>query len=548
MHFRVFAPLVLAGVCAVMLALPGAALAEVGCTVTNARTAHTSKTLGEAVEAAKAGDTLKVQGVCRGDSTVTKSLTIEGISSSKTGPATLDGEGEKGSVLAIEAAKIVKLTGLTITDGGYTFAGAGVYASSALTVESDTFKSNVANRGGAIFSSGAPLHVVKSTFTENEAYDFGAAIESYRGSLSVSASRFTHDQAGEGGAIFAVSEPIAVASSSFEEDSAGEGHHGGAIATRYATATITESTFKHNHATDAGAIGVEEGKLSIASSTIEENEATTFGGGLYLEHCQFTISDSSISHNGAEVGGGAFYDEDVQATISDSKLEDNTLGAIRAIDGSLTIVSSDFTNNSAGVGDGGAVSDTEGSLEARASTFSGNKASDGGALDLVGLAEGDGLSAQLTDTVLKQNSAEASGGAIATYQVPLELSGSSLQGNHAHEGGGLFDQGGLVAAEGSRLEANTAVYGGGLYTSSTSEYTGDVALEHSTVAKNIAEQDGGGAYIESGELEVDYSTITLNQAGREGGGIFNALGTLALEHATITSNKPQNCEPSGMGC
>src|SRR5919197_119351 len=76
-----------------------ASAAPVSCEVDNSATLATSSSLQAAIDAASAGDTLDVKGTCVGTLTVSKNLTIKGVSPTSI----LDGNGA-GSTLTVNAS------------------------------------------------------------------------------------------------------------------------------------------------------------------------------------------------------------------------------------------------------------------------------------------------------------------------------------------------------------------------------------------------------------------------------------------------------------
>ena len=126
MHRRSFLPALALVLLAALVAsgiITSTSLASppVGC-VTNARTRVSYVSLAAAVESAKPGETLKVSGVCVGDTTIGKNLTIEGVSHEFAPPTANVLEGanslaEPGSVLTVERGATVTLSHLVITEG-----------------------------------------------------------------------------------------------------------------------------------------------------------------------------------------------------------------------------------------------------------------------------------------------------------------------------------------------------------------------------------------------------------------------------------------------
>ena len=128
-----------------LLFVTGTAAKAASCVVVNdAAPAVSYATLQSAVDAASAGDTLRVKGTCVGNTTITTSLTIAGRPR-----ATLDGN-HAGSVITIASptgTDLVTLSGLTITRGTADFDGGGITNfGSRLTLIDSTIIANAAAR------------------------------------------------------------------------------------------------------------------------------------------------------------------------------------------------------------------------------------------------------------------------------------------------------------------------------------------------------------------------------------------------------------------
>lgn len=102
-----------------------------------------------------------------------------------------------------------------------------------------------------------------------------------------------------------------------------------------------------------------------------------------------------------------------------------------------------------------------------------------------------------------------------------------MTGNTAEIGGGVVDFGGLTLTD-VVIEGNHARIGGGLRSG------GHVEGDRITIAKNIADSSGGGAYFNGGTVAIRDSVITSNQAV-DGAGITN-FGSFQLTRSTLSLN------------
>jgi hypothetical protein len=114
----------------------------------------------------------------------------------------------------------------------------------------------------------------------------------------------------------------------------------------------------------------------------------------------------------------------------------------------------------------------------------------------------------------------------------LTLSGLTLQGGVADDGGGALVNSGTLTLTNSILAMNTAYYGGGLLN------YGIASLGNSTLRGNGA-FDGGGLLSDGGTVTLTNTTIADNAAELEGGGLFNLAGTLVATSSTLARNQAQ---------
>ena len=155
------------------------------------------------------------------------------------------------------------------------------------------------------------------------------------------------------------------------------------------------------------------------------------------------------------------------------------------------------------------------------------------------------------------------GGISGDVASIMNLIGVTIEGNHAHSGGGIYEAGyltltrsslignivdgfggGLLTTEHvatidrSTISGNSADSGGGIWASLTT-YVGN-----STISGNFAKKDGGGFYNSgNGNSNVYSSTIAFNQADADGvndgqgGGVFIVAGsTFNLRNSVVAGN------------
>src|SRR5262249_4085834 len=110
------------------------------------------------------------------------------------------------------------------------------------------------------------------------------------------------------------------------------------------------------------------------------------------------------------------------------------------------------------------------------------------------------------------------------------------------EGGGFYLEEGTVSITSSTISGNSADngLGGGIY------MVGGAAVQieisnNSTISGNTAAR-GAGLYASNGTFSVVNLTLADNTATEEGGGIYAQLSaTFAFENTIVGTNTPDNC-------
>lgn len=172
-----------------------------------------------------------------------------------------------------------------------------------------------------------------------------------------------------------------------------------------------------------------------------------------------TLSDVTVAGGclAADDGGGVLAEGGAlvleRATIEDHRAGGSG-GGVAIRDGSLWVLDSTFADNVAGgFGGGLAIGNEPGLARISGSTFSGNTATEGGGLALVGT-----VSATLVNSTLTDNLAGTSGGGIevgpATADLALDF--ATVTGNAAPDGAALHAAKGRIAIHGSLVGESPA--------------------------------------------------------------------------------------------
>lgn len=236
--------------------------------------------------------------------------------------------------------------------------------------------------------------------------------------------------------------------------------------------TISGLTVTGGDTASGGGIFDNDENLVLDGVTITGNQASGDGGGLWASGLSMTLTlrGSTVSGNTADDAGGGIY--------------------VGSTGGPLLIQNTLISGNLAGNRGGGVYfSDPDDAVTLDQSTISGNTAGN----------QGGGLYLYSTD-----------GG-------PFTIQSSTISGNSAVDGAGAFfyapDD--PVLIENTTVSGNTATgTGGGLHFYDASLYTGEIALRHSTIAGNEA-ATGGGVYVGNGSVTVDQTIVGDNTAGTD---------------------------------
>ncbi len=288
-----------------------------------------------------------------------------------------------------------------------------------------------------------------------------------------------------------------------------------------------------------GGVYAEESSVTMESTILADNAALAWanglstidglGGGLFTIDTELNMTDSQALENSATGGGGgvAIFSAATAASFSDIVLDGNETfkaGGGGFMAAPFTIVDSLITNNSVidGPGQGGgglyvSSSDSGTTSTVHGSSISGNLAQHGGGISVAGSLEVFGSNI---------NSNVAAGGQLAP------------------RGGGIFGGAeGSIALERSTVVGNKAEQGGGVYVSHQLEAT------NSTLSRNEATTDGGGLYAGEGSaFNLLHCTLRDNSAANAGGGAWVDAGSLAqLDRSAMYGNSQSAGPPECTG-
>jgi len=432
-------------------------------------------------------------------------------------------------------------------------------------INNTEFKENTTNtgHGGAIWTNYLEDGINGSTFTENKALaGSGGAIKT-EGAISggITGSTFTKNTAtDQGGAVWAKDINGNITGTTFDNNTTAATGSGGAILVSgigSINGSIIDSTFSNNSSGDGGAFRTYFLTGDIDNTQFIGNTAhnVNMGGGaihsnqIYGGIKNGSVFEKNITHG--TYGGGAIWTDTINGGISDSEFNENKASNVSAKGGAINaqisisngITDSVFKNNSAGA-TGGAISvgdTTQGSLSGgiTRSHFEENTAVSG----VGGAVRAYVYEGGIHDSKFINNEAGTRGGALdsATWINGGITSGSVFSGNTAEShGGAIYAVSGINGGiSDTTFEKNTSTTGrgGAIWAGSV---TGEIT--GSTFSENSAKVFGGALYFSdtTANNTIINSTFSDNKAGDMGAAVFQETGgTLNVSDSRFLGNIAQ---------
>jgi hypothetical protein len=258
-------------------------------------------------------------------------------------------------------------------------------------------------------------------------------------------------------------------------------------------------------ASGLGAVGVPCSADALATAISNAN--ANGGGVLDLPNCDYVISTPATPADGLPVITGRVTITGGGNTVIDRNTMSPLFRIFEVAAGGNLILNHVIVENANTAALGGGVLNG-GTLTVTSSTFTGNTASNGGAI-----SNSAGATASIANSGLKDNTTTSVGGGAIMNFGTLNVSGTSVNGNHAPiNGGGLNTQpSGVSHISSSSFVNNTS---GGL----------------------------GGGFANLGTTVVTGTEVRLN-TGTSGGGIATGNSNFTLHASVVQDNTPNNCNP-----
>ncbi len=286
--------------------------------------------------------------------------------------------------------------------------------------------------------------------------------------------------------------------------------------------------------------------LTLENLTITGgNPVSDSGGGIWAAGGTLQLVNSHVTNNSAPYGGGIFLADAASNLVLQNSLVDFNTAAIDGggayTTGSAVLVATQLDNNTANR-HGGGLHVQSGAAVLSSGAFTNNHATtgNGGAVNV-----NNGLN--VTGTQFLNNTAAVLGGAITQWNAPVSdiISGatfiSNMAGNGSEEskGGGAYIAGGLTLTNttfsGNKADTLTSglnVRGGGLYAGGTLSVDGATFIGNEAKCHSCPFNEGGGLYsgLQTGVATVTRSTFDGNK-GWFGAGI--CAKNLNVTHSTF---------------
>lgn len=386
-----------------------------------------------------------------------------------------------GRGAVISELKIYAGTGDPNSDG--IRSGGDIFNAGALTLISCTISGGNARIGGGLYNSGT-LKVQTSTVSNNSSDFFGGGVFNNKSVTVINsyfANNFVTANSASGGGLYSNGGTTNVTGCTFSHNGANVG--GGGALYCYGTTDITDCEVDTNFAVDGGGI-VNAGAMSITRTRLAANHSTSSGGGI-ANFNQLTVRQSELTGNTCAGLGGGIFTGFGTASVRDSE------------------ISAGFA------GDGGAIYINSGAI------------------------------LNLSRTQILANVADFGGGVFNNSpNVEQNFADCTFGGNSSfNDGGAIYnsDNGTSIVMSRSTLEGNQAVFGGGIFNG------GALNLSNCTIALNDADSNdnagngAGGAISSFGDVTLTNCTISGNHARFTGGGL-NVIGSVLLNNTIVDGN------------
>lgn len=267
--------------------------------------------------------------------------------------------------------------------------------------------------------------------------------------------------------------------------------------------------------------------------------ASTIVDGNSIDRLFHVLAGANVKITGLKVTGGLAKGDGASLTgWSGGGVVNN--GTLEMTD---CIITANAATDAGKSGDGGGLSNGEGTLTLLRVTLSNNTCTDTGA----GLrSNGVNARATLIDCTISGNTGFSGMGISNTGGSQVNVIRTTISGNTGNGGGGGIrseDAGSKATISSSTITGNIGSGGGGLYNINGSEMEVIDSVVTSNQATGAGGNGGGGAYNTGGPMTLRRVTISGNQALNAAGGGLRSNGAVAVTYiydSTISGNTSNN--------
>jgi hypothetical protein len=292
------------------------------------------------------------------------------------------------------------------------------------------------------------------------------------------------------------------------------------------------------------------GTFTMNGGEIYDNYKLNSGGGVYVgRRGTFTMNGGEIYDNSVYKDGPWGYAAGGGVYLAESMYSPN--GNRYIVGGTFTMTGGKIYGNTAASGagvyvGGGAVNDaTErygigGTFTMSGGEISGNNLGNLSPYGIGGGVYNLGTFTMSGNAVIRENEARDGGGVYTDELGTCTISGGTISGNTAVNGGGVYANiityeygSGACTMSGGLISGNTATNGGGVYVHySVSFKNATCTMSGVSISGNTA-TNGGGVFVD-GAFTISSGTISGNTASDSGGGVcVNYRGLFTKTGGTI---------------
>ena len=244
---------------------------------------------------------------------------------------------------------------------------------------------------------------------------------------------------------------------------------------------------------------------------LNRNSSLSLGGALYIVFSNVTIVSSNFTHNTAEIGG-ALLAHSSGLHVFGSTCSNNRAsfgGVMITSESSVNLDNNKFTENAAKVS-GGVMITYRDSFSVSGTTFTNNSADVGN-----GVMETYGSSFTIRDSIFSDNTVEESCGVIYATDGFFHIRRSSFIYNSATNAGVMFTRDSSFNIDSSTFTNNQVKSSGVIVTVDSS-----FSISSSNFTNNSA-TNGGVIFTRASSFNIAKSTFTNNSAANYGGVLYH---------------------------